>query len=78
MEVDASMGSIGEPDTKEVECLVIGGGFGAVALLRKLLQNGFDARVYEKGSSFGGIWREYRPPYHPIADFSIPIWLRIC
>ena len=50
------MGSIGEPEVKEVECLVIGGGFGAVALLRKLLQNGFDTRVYEKGSSFGGIW----------------------
>jgi cation diffusion facilitator CzcD-associated flavoprotein CzcO len=50
------MGSIGEPDVTEVECLVIGGGFGAVALLRQLLKNGFDARVYEKGSTFGGIW----------------------
>jgi cation diffusion facilitator CzcD-associated flavoprotein CzcO len=50
------MGSIGEREVTEVECLVIGGGFGAVALLRQLLKNGFDARVYEKGSSFGGIW----------------------
>jgi len=55
------MGSIGEKkfqkaqaDTQEVECLVVGGGFGAVALLRKLLQNNFHVRVYEKGSSFGG------------------------
>ena len=50
------MGSLGEPEIKEIECLVVGGGFGAVALLRKLLRNGFDARVYEKGSGFGGIW----------------------
>ena len=50
------MGSVGEVDIKEVDCLIIGGGFGAITLLQKLLKQGFDARVYEKGSSFGGIW----------------------
>lgn len=49
------MGSIGL-EINEVECLIIGAGFGAITLLHKLLREGFEVRVYEKGSSFGGIW----------------------
>jgi cation diffusion facilitator CzcD-associated flavoprotein CzcO len=49
------MGSTGL-EINEVECLIIGAGFGAITLLHKLQQQGFDVRVYEKGSSFGGIW----------------------
>ncbi len=50
------MGSAGL-EIKEVECLIIGAGFGAITLLHRLLKEGFDARVYEKGSGFGGIWQ---------------------
>ena len=49
------MGSVGV-EVKEVDCLIVGAGFGAITLLRKLLDQGFDAKVYEKGSAFGGIW----------------------
>ena len=49
------MGSVGV-ETQEVDILIVGAGFGAVTLLQKLLENGYDARVFEKGQSFGGIW----------------------
>ncbi|KAK3710116.1 hypothetical protein LTR37_010547 [Vermiconidia calcicola] len=50
------MGSAGNLGIREVDCLIVGAGFGAVTLLHKLLQQGFDVKVYEKGSTFGGIW----------------------
>ncbi|KAK5173670.1 uncharacterized protein LTR77_002351 [Saxophila tyrrhenica] len=39
------MGSTGL-EINEVECLIIGAGFGAVTLLHRLLKEGFEARVY--------------------------------
>ena len=49
------MGSMGELEIREVDCLIVGAGFGAATMLKKLLDKGFDVKVYEKGSSFGGM-----------------------
>ena len=47
---------MGSLDIKEVDVLIVGAGFGAVTLLHKLLKEGFDVQVYEKGGNYGGIW----------------------
>lgn len=49
------MGSIGELEINEFDVLIVGAGFGAATMLKKLLDKGFDVKVYEKGSSFGGL-----------------------
>jgi cation diffusion facilitator CzcD-associated flavoprotein CzcO len=49
------MGSMGEVEINEVDVLIVGAGFGAATMLKKLLDKGFDVKVYEKGSSFGGM-----------------------
>jgi cation diffusion facilitator CzcD-associated flavoprotein CzcO len=43
-------------DISEVDVLIVGAGFGAVAVLHRCLEAGFDVKVYEKGANFGGIW----------------------
>jgi ribulose 1,5-bisphosphate synthetase/thiazole synthase len=54
------MGSMGELEISEIDVLIVGGGFGAATMLKKMLDRGFDAKVYEKGSSFGGMSRLHR------------------
>ena len=49
------MGSMGEVEINEVDVLLVGAGFGAATMLKKLLDKGFDVKVYEKGTSFGGM-----------------------
>ena len=51
------MGSMGELEISEIDVLIVGAGFGAATMLKKLLDRGFDVKVYEKGGSFGGMSR---------------------
>ncbi|KAF2089523.1 cyclohexanone 1,2-monooxygenase-like protein [Saccharata proteae CBS 121410] len=49
------MGSASEP-VPELDALIVGGGFGAFATLNRLRKQGLNVKVFEKGSSSGGIW----------------------
>ena len=47
---------MGSVDIPEVDVLIVGAGFGAFTTLHKLQKLGLNCKVYEKGSSSGGIW----------------------
>jgi cation diffusion facilitator CzcD-associated flavoprotein CzcO len=46
----------------EVDVLVVGAGFGGLAMLHRLRGQGFSVRVAEAGSSIGGTWFWNRYP----------------
>ena len=52
----STMGSAGEPEIGFLDALIIGTGFGGFTVLNKLRKLGLNVRIYEKGSSAGGVW----------------------
>lgn len=43
-------------EIEHVDVLLVGAGFGSFTLLNKLRNQGFNVKIYEKGSASGGIW----------------------
>lgn len=41
---------------RDLEAVVIGGGFAGVYLMHRLRQEGFNVKLVEAGSGLGGIW----------------------
>ncbi|KAI0977108.1 hypothetical protein F4678DRAFT_411862 [Xylaria arbuscula] len=41
----------------EVDCLIVGGGFAGVFMLKTLRDRGYNAVIYEAGNDLGGTWR---------------------
>jgi cation diffusion facilitator CzcD-associated flavoprotein CzcO len=39
-----------------LDALIVGAGFGGVYQLKKLRDNGFNVKLVESGSDFGGVW----------------------
>ena len=44
-------------DNLEVDCLVVGGGFGGVFCFWSLRKEGFKTVIFEAGTDLGGTWR---------------------
>ena len=40
----------------ELDALIVGAGFGGVYQLKRLRERGFNAKLVECGSDFGGVW----------------------
>ena len=40
----------------KLDALVVGAGFGGVYQLKKLREAGFNVKLVESGSDFGGVW----------------------
>jgi cation diffusion facilitator CzcD-associated flavoprotein CzcO len=49
-------------ETLELDVLVVGGGFSGVYLLKELRDEGFNVKLVESGSDFGGVWYHNRYP----------------
>lgn len=45
-----------------LDALVVGGGFGGIALIRSFLELGFKCRAVDKNSDLGGTWHANRYP----------------
>lgn len=65
----------------EVDCLIIGAGFGGVYLLHKLRKEGYSCKIFEAGTDLGGIWHWNCYPgarvdsLVPVYEYSIPeVW----
>lgn len=50
------MASSGDSKDFFTEALIIGGGMGGVYGLHRLRQEGFQVKLVEAGSYFGGVW----------------------
>lgn len=46
----------------ETEALIVGGGMGGVYALHRLRQKGYQVKLVEAGSYFGGVWHWNRYP----------------
>jgi len=46
----------GFDDPLELDALVVGAGFGGVYQLKKLRDRGFNVKLVERGTDFGGVW----------------------
>src|SRR4051794_39498911 len=76
------MGDAGEPfQDFHTEALIIGGGFGGVYSLHRMRQEGYEVKLIEAGSYFGGVWHWNRYPGArvdsecPFYQLSIPeVW----
>lgn len=71
----------GESKSFHTEVLIIGGGMGGVYGLHRLRQEGYQVKVVEAGSYFGGVWHWNRYPGArvdsecPLYQLSIPeVW----
>jgi cation diffusion facilitator CzcD-associated flavoprotein CzcO len=40
----------------ELDALIVGAGFGGVYQLKRLREEGFNAKLVESGSNYGGVW----------------------
>lgn len=40
----------------ELDALVVGAGFGGVYQLKRLRDEGFNVKLIESGSDYGGVW----------------------
>jgi cation diffusion facilitator CzcD-associated flavoprotein CzcO len=40
----------------ELDALIVGAGFGGVYQLKRLREEGFDVKLVESGSNYGGVW----------------------
>ncbi|EXJ95279.1 hypothetical protein A1O1_00399 [Capronia coronata CBS 617.96] len=47
---------MGSQQIEEIDVLLVGAGFASFTLLNRLRKLGFSVRIFEKGSSSGGIW----------------------
>ncbi|KAJ4214458.1 hypothetical protein NW759_010474 [Fusarium solani] len=68
-------------ETRQLDVLIVGAGFGGCYSLYKLRQLGFQTHVYEAGSNLGGVWHWNTYPGArvdseiPYYQFSIPeVW----
>jgi len=43
-------------DDLELDALIVGSGFGGVYQLKRLRDRGFNVKLVEAGSDFGGVW----------------------
>lgn len=44
-------------DNLDIDCLVVGAGFGGIYLLHEMREAGYKTVLYEAGVNFGGTWR---------------------
>jgi len=42
--------------TIELDALVVGAGFGGIYQLKRLRDEGFNVKLVERGTDFGGVW----------------------
>ncbi|KAI2472397.1 cyclopentanone 1,2-monooxygenase [Annulohypoxylon bovei var. microspora] len=75
------MGSTEMTNVEELDALIIGAGFSGVYQLKKLRDEGYNAKIVEAGSGYGGIWYWNRYPgarvdsHAPHYQFSDPeLW----
>ncbi|KAI8957561.1 cyclopentanone 1,2-monooxygenase [Daldinia sp. FL1419] len=75
------MGSLEPVRVEELDALVIGGGFAGVYQLKKLRDEGYNVKLVEAGSGYGGVWYWNRYPgarvdsHAPHYQFSDPeLW----
>ena len=40
----------------EVDCLIVGAGFGGLYQLKRLREEGFNVKLVESGTDYGGVW----------------------
>jgi cation diffusion facilitator CzcD-associated flavoprotein CzcO len=40
----------------ELDALIVGAGFGGVYQLKRLKEEGFNVKLVESGSNYGGVW----------------------
>ena len=88
MRVDISRQTTGVKDHTDahkadlnVDCLIVGAGFGGVYLLHHLRKAGYSCKIYEAGADIGGIWHWNCYPgarvdsQVPVYEYSIPeVW----
>lgn len=43
-------------DNLDVDCLVVGGGFGGIHMLYHLRKQGYKTVMYDAGTGYGGTW----------------------
>lgn len=77
--INGSTGSYA--DNLEIDCLIIGAGFGGVYLLHHLRKMGYNCKIYEAGKDLGGIWYWNCYPgarvdsQVPVYEYSMPeVW----
>ena len=77
--INGSTGSYA--DNLEIDCLIIGAGFGGVYLLHHLRRMGYNCKIYEAGKDLGGIWYWNCYPgarvdsQVPVYEYSMPeVW----
>jgi cation diffusion facilitator CzcD-associated flavoprotein CzcO len=68
-------------DNLDVDCLIVGAGFGGVYLLHHLRKMGYNCKIYEAGKDLGGIWYWNCYPgarvdsQVPVYEYSMPeVW----
>lgn len=49
-------------DVQELDALIVGAGFGGVWQLKRLRDEGYDVKLVESGSNYGGVWYWNRYP----------------
>ncbi len=47
---------MGSLPTTDLDALVVGAGFGGVYQLKKLRDRGFNVKLVESGTDYGGVW----------------------
>jgi len=57
----------------DVDCLIVGAGFGGIYLLHKLREQGFKCKIYEAGTDLGGTWHWNCYPGARV-DTAVPIY----
>lgn len=57
-----SNGVLHDDFTFDIDALIVGAGFGGVYLLKKLRDQGFNVKLVESGSDYGGVWYHNRYP----------------
>jgi heterodisulfide reductase subunit A-like polyferredoxin len=55
-EMPASRSDYADQEPLELDALIVGAGFGGVYQLKKLRDRGFNVKLVESGSDFGGVW----------------------
>ncbi|KAJ9651536.1 hypothetical protein H2198_009179 [Neophaeococcomyces mojaviensis] len=55
-------GPLGAVEEKELDALIVGGGFGGVCQLHKLRKEGFNVKLVDNVSDYGGVWYWNRYP----------------
>lgn len=51
-----SSNGYGSDAPMELDALIVGAGFGGIYQLKKLRDDGFNVKLVECGSDFGGVW----------------------